>query len=53
MTGALAYLSAPLWLGFLVLSTWLLLAHVNVEPQYFVSRTSSFRSGRHGAQSMP
>ena len=36
LTGALAYLSAPLWLGFLVLSTWLLLAHVNVEPQYFV-----------------
>ena len=36
LTGALAYLSAPLWLGFLVLSTWLLLAHTNVEPQYFV-----------------
>jgi membrane glycosyltransferase len=36
LTGALAYLSAPLWLGFLVLSTWLLLAHANVEPQYFV-----------------
>ncbi|HZA95997.1 MAG TPA: glucans biosynthesis glucosyltransferase MdoH, partial [Burkholderiaceae bacterium] len=36
LTGALAYLSAPLWLGFLVLSTWLLLAHTNAEPQYFV-----------------
>ncbi len=36
LTGALAYLSAPLWLGFLVLSTWLLLAHANAEPQYFV-----------------
>ena len=36
LTGALAYLSAPLWLGFLALSTWLLLAHANVEPQYFV-----------------
>ena len=36
LTGALAYLSAPLWLGFLVLSTWLLVAHVNVEPLYFV-----------------
>jgi membrane glycosyltransferase len=35
LTGALAYLSAPLWLGFLALSTWLLLAHANVEPQYF------------------
>lgn len=36
LTGALAYLSAPLWLGFLVLSTWLVLAHTNIEPQYFV-----------------
>ena len=36
LTGALAYLSAPLWLGFLVLSTWLLLAHANVEPRYFL-----------------
>lgn len=36
LTGALAYLSAPLWLGFLALSTWLLLAHANAEPQYFV-----------------
>jgi membrane glycosyltransferase len=36
LTGALAYLSAPLWLGFLVLSTWLLLAHANIEPRYFV-----------------
>ncbi len=36
LTGALAYLSAPLWLGFLTLSTWLLLAHTNAEPQYFV-----------------
>ena len=36
LTGALAYLSAPLWLGFLALSTWLLLAHANAVPQYFV-----------------
>lgn len=36
LTGALAYLSAPLWLGFLALSTWLLIAHANAEPQYFV-----------------
>ena len=34
-TGALAYLSAPLWLGFLLLSTWLLLQHGSVDPQYF------------------
>jgi membrane glycosyltransferase len=37
LTGALAYLSAPLWLGFLALSTWLLVAHTNAEPQYFVA----------------
>jgi membrane glycosyltransferase len=36
LTGALAYLSAPLWLGFLTLSTWLLVAHTNAEPRYFV-----------------
>ncbi len=35
-TGALAYLSAPLWLGFLVLSTWLLLQHGSADPQYFL-----------------
>lgn len=35
LTGALAYLSAPLWLGFLALSTWLMVAHTNAEPQYF------------------
>jgi membrane glycosyltransferase len=35
LTGALAYLSAPLWAGFLALSTWLLIAHSG-EPQYFV-----------------
>jgi membrane glycosyltransferase len=36
LTGALAYLSAPLWAGFLALSTWLLVTHANTEPQYFV-----------------
>ncbi|MBA2547114.1 MAG: glucans biosynthesis glucosyltransferase MdoH, partial [Burkholderiaceae bacterium] len=36
LTGALAYLSAPLWLGFLALSTWLVVVHTNAEPQYFV-----------------
>ena len=35
-TGALAYVSAPLWLGFLVLSTWLLVQHGAADPQYFV-----------------
>ncbi len=35
-TGALAYLSAPLWLGFLVLSTWLLVQHGAADPQYFL-----------------
>ncbi len=36
LTGALAYLSAPLWAGFLALSTWLLVTHANAEPEYFV-----------------
>jgi membrane glycosyltransferase len=36
LTGALAYLSAPLWFGFLALSTWLLISHANTDPQYFV-----------------
>jgi membrane glycosyltransferase len=36
LTGALAYLSAPLWAGFLALSTWLLLTHGAADPQYFV-----------------
>ncbi|HSQ09266.1 MAG TPA: glucans biosynthesis glucosyltransferase MdoH, partial [Burkholderiaceae bacterium] len=35
-TGALAYVSAPLWLSFLVLSTWLLVQHGAADPQYFV-----------------
>jgi membrane glycosyltransferase len=34
-TGALAYLSAPLWLGFLAVSTWVLVQH-GADPQYFV-----------------
>ena len=36
LTGALAYLSAPLWAGFLALSTWLLVTHANADPEYFV-----------------
>jgi membrane glycosyltransferase len=36
LTGALAYVSAPLWAGFLALSTWLLVTHANATPEYFV-----------------
>ncbi|MGE5160944.1 MAG: glucans biosynthesis glucosyltransferase MdoH [Betaproteobacteria bacterium] len=36
LTGALAYLSAPLWAGFLALSTWLLVTHGSADPEYFV-----------------
>ncbi len=35
MTGVMAYLSAPLWLLFLLLSTALLAAHTLVAPDYF------------------
>ncbi|HEY6864269.1 MAG TPA: glucans biosynthesis glucosyltransferase MdoH, partial [Burkholderiales bacterium] len=35
MTGVMAYLSAPLWFLFLVLSTVLLAVHVLVPPTYF------------------
>ena len=35
MTGVMAYLSAPLWFAFLVLSTAQLAVHTLVEPQYF------------------
>ncbi|MFA5939094.1 MAG: glucans biosynthesis glucosyltransferase MdoH [Sinimarinibacterium sp.] len=35
MTGVMAYLSAPLWFAFLVLSTALLAVFVLSEPQYF------------------
>ncbi|HEY7787422.1 MAG TPA: glucans biosynthesis glucosyltransferase MdoH [Casimicrobiaceae bacterium] len=35
MTGALAYLSAPLWFLFLILSTVLLAIHTLSEPAYF------------------
>ncbi|HET9023953.1 MAG TPA: glucans biosynthesis glucosyltransferase MdoH, partial [Burkholderiaceae bacterium] len=36
LTGALAYVSAPLWAGFLGLSTWLLVTNANASPEYFV-----------------
>jgi membrane glycosyltransferase len=35
-TGVMAYLSAPLWLAFLALSTTLLAQHALVAPRYFV-----------------
>ncbi len=37
VTGAMAYLSAPLWFAFLLLSTALLALHTLAEPQYFVA----------------
>jgi len=37
VTGVMAYLSAPLWFGFLVLSTALLAMHTLIVPQYFVT----------------
>ena len=36
LTGVLAYVSAPLWLGFLVLSTVLFATHSHVVPKYFI-----------------
>ncbi len=42
VTGALAYLSAPLWFAFLVLSTVLLAQHTLVEPQYFTEPRQLF-----------
>ncbi len=42
LTGAMAYISAPLWFAFLVLSTALLAVHTLVEPQYFVRPSQLF-----------
>jgi membrane glycosyltransferase len=36
LTGALAYVSAPLWAGFLLLSTWVLVTNAHADPEYFV-----------------
>ncbi|HSN32916.1 MAG TPA: glucans biosynthesis glucosyltransferase MdoH, partial [Ideonella sp.] len=36
LTGVLAYLSAPLWLGFLLLSTLLFTTHHGETPHYFL-----------------
>ncbi|HEY6986074.1 MAG TPA: glucans biosynthesis glucosyltransferase MdoH [Rhodanobacteraceae bacterium] len=42
VTGVMAYLSAPLWFLFLVLSTVLLAVHVLTVPTYFVSPNQLF-----------
>lgn len=42
MTGVMAYVAAPLWLLFLVLSTALLCVHVLVPPSYFVQPRQLF-----------
>jgi len=42
VTGVMAYLSAPLWFLFLVLSTVLLAVHTLSEPTYFVSPNQLF-----------
>lgn len=41
-TGVMAYLSAPLWLAFLALSTGLLAQQTLTEPQYFVEPRQLF-----------
>jgi membrane glycosyltransferase len=40
--GVMAYVSAPLWFLFLILSTALLAVHMLVEPQYFVQPAQLF-----------
>ncbi|EJN09361.1 glucans biosynthesis glucosyltransferase MdoH [Herbaspirillum sp. YR522] len=42
VTGVMAYVSAPLWALFLVLSTLLLAAHTLIDPQYFVEPRQMF-----------
>ncbi len=42
MTGVMAYLSAPLWFLFLVLSTALLAVHTLVDPVYFTEPNQLF-----------
>jgi membrane glycosyltransferase len=42
VTGVMAYLSAPLWFLFLVLSTVLLAVHTLTEPTYFVTPNQLF-----------
>lgn len=42
LTGAMAYVSAPLWFLFLLASTALLAVHTLVEPEYFVRPSQLF-----------
>ncbi|MBC7946081.1 MAG: glucans biosynthesis glucosyltransferase MdoH [Burkholderiales bacterium] len=44
VTGVMAYLSAPLWFLFLLLSTALLAIHTLVEPEYFSEPNQLFPS---------
>ncbi|HEY4316480.1 MAG TPA: glucans biosynthesis glucosyltransferase MdoH [Herbaspirillum sp.] len=41
-TGVMAYISAPLWCLFLILSTMLLASHTLIDPQYFVTPKQLF-----------
>ena len=41
-TGVMAYISAPLWCLFLILSTLLLATHTLIDPQYFVAPKQLF-----------
>ena len=41
-TGVMAYISAPLWCLFLILSTLLLASHTLIDPQYFVTPKQLF-----------
>lgn len=42
VTGAMAYMSAPLWCLFLIMSTLLLASHTLIEPQYFTKQWQMF-----------
>jgi membrane glycosyltransferase len=42
VTGAMAYMSAPLWCLFLIMSTLLLASHTLIEPQYFTKQWQLF-----------
>ncbi len=48
VTGVMAYISAPLWFMFLVLSTGMLAWHALTEPQYFVEPRQLFPICRNG-----
>ncbi len=42
LTGVLAYASSPLWLAFLILSTFLFAQHAGTDPAYFIERYQLF-----------